>query len=484
MRNRLILDFNRLLSPPLQARGSALSADGTGGQAFGWAVVEVESPSSLGLVGLEGVTSPGPSQVQLLDLLVKACPSAWQGLNNWNNLEAKFFKLWEMEVMRKQQIEDHQTATNRALVEEALRYGSVLNSWGKRASGSSPSGLLKGLPSRVQNLGRKKVGFEYLAFFFLLMMQLCSVKQREIGEVQELDVMAVEIGCRVGSLPSSYLGLPLGAPNKALSAWDGVEERVVARRLEKLQRDFLWGGGDLERKTHLVNWEVVCADKEKGILAKYGQEGFGWRTKKANGVFGVGVWKEILKEIEWCWENIVFIVGNGTKIRFWIDHWCGSTSLSQRFPQLFIMAAHRNATVEEMNLLHVLRGYRLTLEEDSVSWKGGSNGHFRVKEAYSLLVNPIDTVFPKNCIWVGRVPSKIAFFAWEATWGKTTSCTMLRGESYHVKISCYAPRLIPQTSNDPSSLKKSSLYNFTVGPYNLVKIQQKPFLTILEATRD
>ena len=109
--------------------------------AFEWAVVEVESPSSLGLVGLEGVTSPGPSQVQLLDraLLVKACPSAWQGLSNWNNLEAKFFKLWEMEVMRKQQIEDHQTATNRALVEEALRYGSVLNSWGKRASGSSPS---------------------------------------------------------------------------------------------------------------------------------------------------------------------------------------------------------------------------------------------------------------------------------------------------------------------------------------------------------
>ena len=50
-----------------------------------------------------------------------------------------------------------------------------------------------------------------------------------VGEVQELDVMAMEIGCRVGSLPSSYLGLPLGAPNKALSAWDGVEERVRRR---------------------------------------------------------------------------------------------------------------------------------------------------------------------------------------------------------------------------------------------------------------
>ena len=47
-----------------------------------------------------------------------------------------------------------------------------------------------------------------------------------VGEVEEVDVMAVELGSRVGSLPSSYLGLPLGAPNKALSVWDGVEERV------------------------------------------------------------------------------------------------------------------------------------------------------------------------------------------------------------------------------------------------------------------
>ena len=45
---------------------------------------------------------------------------------------------------------------------------------------------------------------------------------------------------------------------------------------------------------------------------------------------------------------MVFIVGNGTKIRFWTDHWCGCTTLSQSFSHLFAMVVHRNTTVEEM----------------------------------------------------------------------------------------------------------------------------------------
>ena len=188
-----------------------------------------------------------------------------------------------------------------------------------------------------------------------------------IGEVEGMDEMALELGCRAGQLSAIYLGLPLGTPNKVISGWDWVKDKVrrrlalwkrqyiskgeritlimstmasmpmyqmslfrmpksVARRLEKLQRDFLWGWGNLEKKAHLVNWEVVCGDKEKGglgirkltllnkvllgkwiwrfacdkealwkqvLMAKYGQEDCGWRTKKVVGAFGVGVWKEI-----------------------------------------------------------------------------------------------------------------------------------------------------------------------------------------------
>ena len=78
------------------------------------------------------------------------------------------------------------------------------------------------------------------------------------------------------------------------------------------------------------------------------------------------------------------------------------------------------------NLLHVLREHRTTWEEDSVFWKGGGNWQFRVKEAYSRLDRPLEVIFPKNKIWVERVPTKIMFFALEATWRKIMTLDRLQ----------------------------------------------------------
>ena len=41
--------------------------------------------------------------------------------------------------------------------------------------------------------------------------------------------------------------------------------RVVRMRLEKMQMDFLWGGGALEQKPHLVRWPIVCEAKVKVV---------------------------------------------------------------------------------------------------------------------------------------------------------------------------------------------------------------------------
>ncbi|XP_042953731.1 uncharacterized protein LOC122290185 [Carya illinoinensis] len=116
-----------------------------------------------------------------------------------------------------------------------------------------------------------------------LKVNLDKSEMMPIGGVQRLRHLANTLGCKTGTLPMTYLGLPLGAPSRVVALWDTVIERVeqrlagwkrmylskggrvtlikstlsnlptyflflfpiparVALRIEKLQRDFLWGG--------------------------------------------------------------------------------------------------------------------------------------------------------------------------------------------------------------------------------------------------
>ncbi|RVX06411.1 hypothetical protein CK203_023712 [Vitis vinifera] len=48
-----------------------------------------------------------------------------------------------------------------------------------------------------------------------------------MGEVANSKLVGV-LGCRVGSLPTTYLSLPLGAPFKSLQVWDVVEKDYIS----------------------------------------------------------------------------------------------------------------------------------------------------------------------------------------------------------------------------------------------------------------
>ncbi|RVW81753.1 putative ribonuclease H protein [Vitis vinifera] len=260
-----------------------------------------------------------------------------------------------------------------------------------------------------------------------------------VGEVVEMEELAVELGCRVGSLPSQYLGLPLGAPNRASYTWDGVEERVrrrlalwkqqyiskggrvtlikstlasmsiyqmsifrmpkvVARKLEKVQRDFLWGRGNMEGKIHLVKWEVVCTDKDKGGL------GLRKLAMLNKALLGKWIWRYACDKDN-LWKQV--IKGRATRLDF--GQMCGVQI--QHCPTVFL-------TFLAWLFKGTEQGHKPSLEEDSVLWRQGRSGQFRVKEAHRLLAKSNDTGFPSRSIWVARVPTKVAFFAWEATWGR------------------------------------------------------------------
>ena len=54
--------------------------------------------------------------------------------------------------------------------------------------------------------------------FFGLRINLSKSKIIPVGRVSNVETLAVELGCGVGSLPTTYLGFPLRAPHKSVGA--------------------------------------------------------------------------------------------------------------------------------------------------------------------------------------------------------------------------------------------------------------------------
>ncbi|RVX09054.1 hypothetical protein CK203_013954 [Vitis vinifera] len=88
-------------------------------------------------------------------------------------------------------------------------------------------------------------------------------------------------------------------------------------------------------------------------------------------------------------------------------------------------------------LLYMLRDLRISLEEDAVIWKGEGHGRFQIRDAYKLLTGSNDITFPNKSIWVDKVPTKVAFFAWEASWEKVLTLDKLQRRGWQLPNQCF-----------------------------------------------
>ena len=101
----------------------------------------------------------------------------------------------------------------------------------------------------------------------------------------------------------------------------------------------------LLNKTLLCKWSWRFAVEREAlwrqvICAKYGEEEGGWRPCVVRGSFGVGLWKAIRRGWDVIGGNLVYSVGNGTRVRFWKNKWCG--------PSLFAISLAKEAWVEDV----------------------------------------------------------------------------------------------------------------------------------------
>ena len=360
-----------------------------------------------------------------------------------------------------------------------------------------------------------------------------------IGSADNAEELASELGCKVRPFPTSYLGLPLGATHKALGVWDLIEERYrkrlanwkmqyiskggratlirstlsslpiyylslfrmpqkVCARLERIQRQFLWGGTDNVKKISLVKWATVCTDKRKGgigiksyskmnkallskwswrfandrkalwrrvISCKFGESSGGWHTGDLRGGYGTSLWKEIRKEWPSFFQSSVFALGDGKRINFWKDAWCGGEALCARFPSLFNLALNKEARVadiwesgvgaggwsptflrslndweigEMVRFLQILHDQKIRPEgEDMLLLKEVKKKKFSVKAMYKCFEGSLVFDFPYLSIWNSIVPPKIGIFTWEAVWGKVLTLDNLKRRGMAFANRCF-----------------------------------------------
>ena len=72
-----------------------------------------------------------------------------------------------------------------------------------------------------------------LMWFEAILMLKGNFSKSEIiplGREDNVEALALEIRCKIGVLPSSYLGLPLGAHHNSMVVWDNIEERFQKKQ--------------------------------------------------------------------------------------------------------------------------------------------------------------------------------------------------------------------------------------------------------------
>ena len=176
-----------------------------------------------------------------------------------------------------------------------------------------------------------------------------------VEAVHNMDLLVAVLGCKQGSLPMKYLGLPLGAKFKDKSIWNPILKKMerklvgwkklylskggrvtlikstlsnlptyflslfpipasVANRLAKLQQDFLWGDLGDEPNFNLVDWSTMCTPHSSGSL--------GIRNLRTFNIALLGKWLwRFGQERDALWRQVI-------EVKYGCDGggWCSSSS--------------------------------------------------------------------------------------------------------------------------------------------------------------
>ena len=84
------------------------------------------------------------------------------------------------------------------------------------------------------------------------------------------------------------------------------------------------------------------------IEVKYSCDWGGWCSSSFSGPYGVGLWKNIRRGWHSLSRFIMYEIGDGSKVQFWLDCWCGTSLFAVRYPELYRISCSKEASVVDL----------------------------------------------------------------------------------------------------------------------------------------
>jgi hypothetical protein len=67
----------------------------------------------------------------------------------------------------------------------------------------------------------------------------------------------------------------------------------------------------------------------------------GWCLEEARGTYGVSLWRYVRKNWRAFSNFVSYKVGDGLRIRFWHNIWCGDSARKSSFPKFYSLARNK-----------------------------------------------------------------------------------------------------------------------------------------------
>ncbi|WVZ66965.1 hypothetical protein U9M48_016115 [Paspalum notatum var. saurae] len=226
------------------------------------------------------------------------------------------------------------------------------------------------------------------------------------GKAKDYEIQYSQLfGCKIGTYPFRYLGIPMHFRKLNNKDWKHIEDRFekklvlinsvlsslplfmlsffevprkVLKKLEYLRSRFYWQNDEYKKKYRLLKWVTLCQPKDMGglgiqnldiqnkcLLSKWlfkllNEDGL-WQNLLRNKYLRNKTLSQVTKKAgdSHFWMGLMgikdqflelgtFKLNSGTQIRFWEDVWLENQSLKYLYPNLFNIVRKKHAMVAEI----------------------------------------------------------------------------------------------------------------------------------------